>query len=400
VFSLSCVVFASTDLSQKGTQLMTLLMPVTKGIRHDHEGRVEKLRCKMVEQNVDGMYIPAGANLFYFAGFTGYALGWPLRLTGVVIPRDGAAIAFLNRMRQAIVAYADTWVTDIRTYEDGDDVLPILQQVMRDAGLATGRVGIEASLWSAERNLVAEAAPAAELVDFQDTIDDLRMIKDELEVSLIRKACEASMAGFKACHETAKVGTPGCDVATAVFSAMIANSALPLGGGSTASPTGPFQHFLNREMREGDVIACDLGGKYQNYDSDTSRTVFVGGITDDLNRIYDILMDSREQLFNMIRPGVRAEDVHEEACRLVALTGYDLQWRIGHGIGLGPGHEQPLLQYGSRAVLQPGMVFTIDPGIHYPHPERDLPIANEDVVLVTEDGYELLTPYPTKLLTD
>jgi Xaa-Pro dipeptidase len=366
---------------------------VTRGIRHDYEGRVERLRRKMAEQNLDGVYVKAGSNMFYFTGFSGYGAGWPIWLTGVVIPRKGAAIAFLNEMHRDIAAYADTWVTDVRAHKDGDDVLPVLRQVMQDAGLAAGRVGIEADLWSAERNLLAEAAPAAELIDFQDAIDDLRMVKDELEVSLIRKACEASMAGFKACHETAKVGTPGRDVAMAVFTAMIAN-------GTLASPIGPFRHFLDREMREGDIIASDLGGKYENYGSDAARTVFVGGITDDLNRIYDILIDSREQLFNMIRPGVRVEDIHREACRLVARTGHIQPWRIGHGIGLGPGHEQPLLQYGSRVVLQPGMVHVIDPGIHYPHPERDLPIANEDVVLVTEDGYELLTPYPTKLITD
>ena len=134
--------------------------------------------------------------------------------------------------------------------------------------------------------------------------------------------------------------------------------------------------------------------------SDAARTVFVGGISEDLNRIYDILIDTREQLQNMIRPGVRAEDIHKEACRLVARTGHPQPWRIGHGIGLGPVHEQPLLQHGSRVVLQPGIVFTIDPGIHYPHPDRDLPIAIEDDILVTENGCEVLTSYPDPVITD
>lgn len=365
---------------------------VTRGIRHDHEGRTEKLRRKMAEHKVEGVYIKAGPNMFYFTGFSGYEAGWPIWLTGVVIPKEGKPIAFLNEMHRDIVSYAESWVTDLRVYRDGEDPTPLLRQVMQDAGLATARVGIEADLWSAERDLLCQAAPSAELVDIQDAIDDLRMVKDELEISLIRTACEASVAGFKACHETAMVGTPGVEVAMAVFKAMVAN-------GTIASPVSVFRHFLDREMQKGDIICLDIGGRYQNYGSDASRTVFVGGITDDLNRIYDIILEAREQLHAMVRPGVRAEDIHRRACELVARTGYPQPWRIGHGIGLGPTHEQPLLQYGSRVVLEPGMVFVIDPGIHYPHPERDLPIAIEDVLLVTEHGYELLTPYEPKVIT-
>jgi Xaa-Pro dipeptidase len=284
-------------------------------------------------------------------------------------------------------------VTDVRIYEDGQDVRPILRQALQDAGLTSGRLGSEASLWSAERNFVTEAAPHAELIDVQEAIDDLRMIKDELELCLLRKACEASTAGFQACHEAATVGTPGIEVAVAVTTAMIAN-------GTVANPMDLFRHFLQREMREGDIICCDLGGAYKNYHSDAARTIFVGSISPDLDRVYDLILDAREQLHRMIRPGVRAEDIHKAACRLVARTGYPQPWRIGHGIGLAPLHEQPLLQYGSRVVLQPGMVFTIDPGLHYPHPERDLPITIEDTLLVTEDGYEVLTPYLTKIITN
>jgi len=366
---------------------------VTKDIRHDHEGRVERLRARMAEQNVDGVYLCAGMNMFYFLGFTGYSGGWPIWLTGAVVPREGEVIAFCNDMHRDIAAYGQTLSTDLRTHRDGDDVLPIMREILRDAGVASGRLGIEANLWSAERSLVAEAAPAVEFVDFQDPIDDMRMVKDELEISLIRKACEASMAGFKATHETAKVGTPGKEVAMAVFDAMTAN-------GTIAAPMHIFRHFIHREMRDGDIICADLGGKYRNYGSDAARTVYVGSITDDLKRINDIILDSRKQLLEMIRPGIRVEDIHDAACRLVERTGYSQPWRIGHGIGLGPSHEMPLLQYGSRVVTEPGMIFVIDPGIHYPDPDRDLPIAIEDVVLVTEDGYELLTPYQPEVITD
>lgn len=366
---------------------------VIKDTRHNYEGRVEKLKRKISEQNLDGVYITAGPNMFYFSGFNGYGSGWPIWLTGLIIPKKGEAIAILNNMHKDIAAYADTWVKDFRTYEDGDNVIPILRRAMEDSGLARGRVGIEANLWSAERDLIANATPAVELVNIQEMIDDLRMVKDELELSLLRKACEAGVAGFKACQETARVGTPGRDVAVAVFNAMTAN-------GSLANPMGVFRHFFERDLREGDIICCDLQGQYKNYMSDAARTIFVGGISDDLNQVYDILLDTREQLYAMLRPGVRVEDIHREACRLVARTGYPQPWRIGHGIGLAPVHEQPLLQYGSKVVLQPGMVFTIDAGVHFPHPDRDLPIAIEDTILVTEDGYEVLSSYPSKIITD
>ena len=367
---------------------------VIKDIVHNHSGRLETIREKMKAVDLAAIYLSAGPSMFYFTGFSGYGSGWPIWLTSVVIPVKGEAIAFLNEMHRDIAAYAGSWVTDFRTHDDGEDPVPVMKQGMSDLGLSTGRIGVESSLWSAERELILEAVPAVDLIDFQEAIDDLRMVKDDLEQSLIRKACKAIDTGIKTCYETAKVGSPGKGVPMAVVESMAIDGIIP-----AARNFDPFRYFVHRDMRDGDVISCDLGATHGNYVGDAARTVFVGSVSEELNNIYDILIDTRGQLLEMVKPGTRAEDLHTKACDLVARTGYPQTWRIGHGIGLSPVHEQPLLQSGSRVILQPGMVFTIDPGIHYPDPKRDLPIAIEDVLVVTEDGYDLLTTYTTKVIT-
>ena len=96
----------------------------------------------------------------------------------------------------------------------------------------------------------------------------------------------------------------------------------------------------------------------------------------------------------VVRPGVPAEDVHRACAEVMADAGYEQVWKVGHGVGLAPIHEPPLLQVGYADPLEEGMVFTIDPGAFI---ARNVPIHIEDTVVVTADGVESLTRFPREL---
>lgn len=355
----------------------------------DYDSRVQRARDFMREAGLDAVYVNAGANMRYFTGYSTYAAGWPVWFSALLLPVDGEATFLTNGMHRDIFQYSNTWVQDIRTHEDGDDVRPQLRELLKERGLSSGRIGVEGSAWIDDVDLLRECAPDAAVVSARGLFDRLRVRKEPVEVDYLRTACRASVAGFRCAAEIARPGADPGEVAQAVANAMS-----DAGGESLLRVFDLFStRFSGRALRAGDVIPLDIGATVHGYHSDTSRTIFVGGADPALRRLYDHLLRAREEAIEAIRPGVPVRELHRIAAGEVARSGYVQPWRIGHGIGLSPNHEPPYLQEGNEQVVEPGMVFVLDPGVHVEHEEFDLPIAIEDVFHVTEDGVEWLTEF-------
>jgi Xaa-Pro aminopeptidase len=122
--------------------------------------------------------------------------------------------------------------------------------------------------------------------------------------------------------------------------------------------------------------------------------VFLGDPGEDARRLYDATLRAWEASMATVRPGVQAQEVHRVCAEVMEDAGYAQVWKVGHGVGLAPIHEPPLLQIGNDEPLQAGMVFTIDPGAFL---RRDTPVHIEDTVVVTETGCESLTRFPRSL---
>ena len=154
-------------------------------------------------------------------------------------------------------------------------------------------------------------------------------------------------------------------------------------------------------LEDGDLVVLDFGGVLGGYCSDLTRTVAIGSLAADRRRLYDAVRDAQAAALAAIRPGVAASDV-DEAARNV-LTGQGLGDAFGHGTGHGLGlevHEEPRISRRREgvapAVLEPGMVFTVEPGAYVPGTGG---VRIEDDVLVTGTGCEILTSVPRELLT-
>jgi len=362
-------------------------------VRYDWEHRVRRARELMQDRDVDGLYVSAGANQFYFTGFSAYEGGWPVWLSAFVLPLDGEPTFILTDMHRDILDHAETWVDDVRTYMDGEDPTPILAEVLEEKGLADGTIGVEADMWYGDSEIIDAAAPDATITEVQGLFDRLRMVKDEAEIENIRTATEITAGAFEAATEAIREGRPEYEAAQEINQAMLEGGSEKMGLG------GDFRDLRRREFEDGDIVDVDMGARYNHYATDCARNVFVGEPSDEHRRIYEVCGDCFHATLDMIEPGVTASEVHEFAQQYMNDAGYDQPWKIGHGVGLMAGHEAPMVQDGDETVLEPGMIFVVDPGTFVDGQEQDKPIHVESPVLVTETGAEDLLPFTYEVIT-
>jgi Xaa-Pro dipeptidase len=151
----------------------------------------------------------------------------------------------------------------------------------------------------------------------------------------------------------------------------------------------------NIEFREGDVLVTETGAPAWGYNAELERAMIIGTPTDEMRRLFDHTVASQQVAFDALRPGVTCADVDRAVLAYLEAEGMLGHWRqhVGHGIGL-RNHEAPFLDVGDHTVVEPGMVFTIEPGVY----ASDLGgFRHSDTVVVTEDGMEILTSYPSDI---
>ncbi len=366
---------------------------ITNDPGYDFAGRVARARQMMRDQEIDALYINAGPNMTYFTGFSAYHGGWPLWLSVAFVPQSGEPTFILSDMHADILeAKGGSWVKDVQRYMDGDDPADLLKHVLQQHGVLDGVIGVEDNMWFGDHELIRSVAPRASLRSAQSLVDRLRMVKDAGEIAAIREANRISDAGFAAAVEAIREGRPEYEAALAINNAMLAEGNEAMGVG------GHFRTLEKRLFQKGDIVDVDHGATYQGYHSDTARNVFVGQPTPEEERMYRVTVECFDRTMEIIKPGVTAEDVHRFSEDFMLKHGLRQVWKIGHGVGLNKGHEAPYLQAGATFPLEPGMIFTIDPGCFVTGKHKDTPIHIEDVVLVTDTGAETLTHFTKDLV--
>jgi Xaa-Pro dipeptidase len=165
---------------------------------------------------------------------------------------------------------------------------------------------------------------------------------------------------------------------------------------SGPNAASPHHEPGDRVLEAGDAVVIDFGGSLDGYCSDTTRTFVVGEPSDELVRVHGVVADAQAAGRAAVRPGVTAESVDRAARRAIEDAGYGEYFvhRLGHGIGLDV-HEDPYLVDGNGQTLEPGMAFSIEPGIYLP---GRLGVRIEDICLCTEDGVETLNESPRELV--
>jgi Xaa-Pro aminopeptidase len=154
--------------------------------------------------------------------------------------------------------------------------------------------------------------------------------------------------------------------------------------GSGPNGANPHHEMSERTIEEGDMVVLDFGGIKDGYGSDTTRTVHVGEPTEEEREVHEIVRRAQQAGFEAVRPGVECQEVDRAARKVIADAGYGEYFihRTGHGIGLTT-HEPPYMIEGESQLLEPGMCFSIEPGVYLP---GRFGVRIEDIVTVTEEG--------------
>ena len=363
--------------------------------------RLARVRAHMMQAGVDALAVSHLPNVQYLTGFSGSA-------GAAIVLRDVCLLVVDFRYVTAAAALAERLdgLVRVETFERSYD--EAIVELLNGAG--TARVGIEAAYLPVARfNAIsvglAQRAPlplhsdggTPVLVPTERIVERARVVKDEAEIAALREGGRRLGAVAAGVADLVREGRTEREIALDIelalrqagftrpaFETIVAsgpNSALP-----HARPTA-------RVVRTGDPTVLDFGGVYDGYCVDLTRTVQLGAVSEPLAKLYTAVAEAQETALAAVRPGVAA-GVIDAAARGV-LERHGLGAAFGHGTGHGLGlevHEEPRIARPSGrlpdVVIEPGMVFTIEPGAYVPGLGG---VRIEDDVLVTDTGCEVLT---------
>ncbi len=231
------------------------------------------------------------------------------------------------------------------------------------------------------------------LIPQATTVENLRIIKDKSEIQDIRQACKYGVQLMNYAVKAAKPGVSEKSVKAAIEAYALknnielANFDIIVASGVNASM--PHAVASERRIKKQEMVTIDLGAAYLSYNSDLTRTVFLGKINHNYLTAYNIVLASQATAIESLKPGVYAKDVDAISRRYISDRGMGSFFihSLGHGIGRET-HEIPAISQSSKTKLEQGMVITIEPGIYIPGWGG---IRIEDTVLITADGCEALT---------
>jgi Xaa-Pro aminopeptidase len=356
----------------------------------DHGSRLARARRFAGDAALAGLYVAAGPNFRWLTGEVAHPGGWPLWLSAVLVPVAGEPTMVVSRMHAEIFDLDRCPVQHVFTYVDGEDPSTAVQSAFESAGVDGEQVGVEDSLWFADADLLATIVPRVRLRRAASVFDRLRAVKDAYELEQLRIAAAAHDAGYRRAAEVIRPGVTVAEAGAEIVRAMVE------AGSEELSIVGSFKRLTDRRFQAGDIVDVDLfPGSHGGYRADSARNVFLGEPSDEAKQLYAATVAAYAAAAAAARPGATAESIHQVCAEAMAEAGYEQVWKVGHGVGLAEAHEPPLLQLGNRGLLEPGMVFTIDPGAFI---ARDTPIHIEDTVVVTESGCTPLNTFTQEML--
>lgn len=347
--------------------------------------RVERLRETMSRQDMPYLLITDPNNRFYLSGFTGST---GVLLIGLEKSYFLTDFRYLEQVKEQCPGYELIKV-------EQQSVFVSLAQVLK--GSKGEKLFFEENHLTVKAYLeLKDALPKIDLKPGSGLVEDLRMVKDAAEISLIKQVMAIGDAAFQHILGLIKPGVSEQELALELEFFMRRQGAsgtafetIMASGPRSALPHGVASE---RKLQQGDFLTMDFGALYQGYNSDMTRTIVLGEPTDKQQEIYQIVLEAQLAGLAAVKAGIPAKEVDAAARRVITQRGYGEYF--GHGTGHGVGlaiHENPRVNTKDETILQPGMVITIEPGIYLPDWGG---VRIEDSVLVTEQGCEILTSSP------
>ena len=346
----------------------------------DHAGRRARAAAHCREAGVAALLVAPGSDLTYL---TGYRIFASERMTCLVLGADGAATLVLPALEAPRAAASAPDLPRV-TWTETADPYALAASLVRQPGA----VSVSDQMWAAFALRLQAALAGRDFRVASEITKELRMRKDPAELEALRAVSAAADRAYVRALDVEFAGRTENEIA-ADLAALLRDEGhdevlftIVAAGEDGASP---HHHTSDRVIRKGDTVVLDFGGTRAGYSSDITRTVHVGREPrDEVVRVHDTVRRAQEAGYVAARTGATAASVDAAARAIIADAGYGEQFvhRLGHGIGL-DGHEHPYLVEGNGQTLEPGMAFSIEPGIYLP---GRFGIRIEDIAIIGADG--------------
>jgi D-alanyl-D-alanine dipeptidase len=348
----------------------------------DFAARMERAARQAADSGLSGVLVTPGPDLVYFTGYQPTAITERLTLLAISGSRPPALIVPIIERPDAEASPGAAAVV-LSEWTDGSDPYAAAAPLLD----ARGRYAITDAAWAMHLLGLQGRLPESSYVSMSAELPMLRAVKDADELERLAAAGAAADASFEEIVDVRFAGRVETDVAADLADLLRKHGHTQVGFtlvGSGPNGANPHHEAGDRTIRDGDMVVLDFGGIKDGYGSDTTRTVHVGEPTAEEREVFDVVRRAQQAGFEAVRPGIACEEIDRAARRVIADAGYGEYFihRVGHGIGLST-HEPPYLVEGETRPIEPGMCFSIEPGIYLP---GRFGVRIEDIVAATADG--------------
>lgn len=363
--------------------------------------RLSRLKERQQAAGLDYLAVMPGANLVYFTGIHAHLSERPI-LALFPADRSQQPVLFVPEFEVGKFKSGPVPIDwRIYAYPDGYDLKELFGRAVRELGLDGKTIGVDpAQIRLLEWSLLTHDAPRLRMAPAVDLVSQLRMVKDSEELARMRRAAAVPERVLAEAAPQFKPGMTELEIAGLILRVSLGQSLKEMASYPLVQTglSAAFPHAFagGRTVQKGDLIVIDFGAVVDDYASDITRTIAVGDPGDEMKRIYEVVKAANAAGRAAVKPGATCEDVDRAARDVIDQAGYGKYFthRTGHGLGL-EGHEHPYIVKGNKLVLQPGMTFTVEPGIYI---EGKGGVRIEDDVVVTKEGGDSLTTFSRELM--
>jgi Xaa-Pro aminopeptidase len=345
------------------------------------KARLESLREKLVEKELDAALVSKRENYVYLSGFTGSSA------LLLITQKDAVLITDFRYVEQAA---AQAPLFEVVQYQG--TIIPTLESLIKSKEISA--LGFEGSFLTYEKYVqFKEKLNIKGFITMGSLIENLRIIKDSQEINLIKEAVRISDSAFSHILQYIKPGIAELEIAAEMEYFMKKQGAsspsfetIVASGRRSAMPHASASE---KKLEQGDAVTLDFGALYKGYCSDITRTVFIGSPDEKLLKIYNIVLEAQLRSLEGAHKGLTGKEVDQIGRDIITKAGYGNNF--GHGLGHGVGleiHEEPRLSPTGNIRLENGMAVTVEPGIYISGLGG---VRIEDLVVINDDKPIILT---------
>jgi Xaa-Pro dipeptidase len=360
--------------------------------------RIDKLQIELKKTGLDAVALNPGPTLTYLTGLHFHLMERPVVMLFTTSQTPAIILPELELLKVKQLSFP----VQVFSYgENPSEWDGIFRKAVNSLGLDGKQIGVEPrALRLLEFRHIQAGAPEAAFPDASALLAALRICKDSDEIAKMRRAVGIAQDALEAALTSIKIGLSEKQIANELVSQLLRHGSepeMPFSPIVSSGPNSANPHAspTDRKLQVGDLLVVDWGAAYEGYISDLTRTFAVGDVAEEYQKIHKIVQEANVAGRDAGKPGLPCAEVDKAARKVIEDAGYGNYFthRTGHGIGM-EGHEDPYMRGDNMQLLEPGMAYTVEPGIYLPDRNG---VRIEDNMIVTATGTESLSDMPREI---